>query len=138
MGNWRGIGRNLGLLVFRVGLGLGIATHGYSKLFGGHMADFARMAVEPMGFPMPLVFAYLSAMAEFAGGLFIAAGLLTRLASMPLAFNMGVALFMVHLKHGDPMMKWELAAAYLLGAVTVMLAGPGSISLDRVIFGNKK
>lgn len=135
---WRVWGLNIGLLVLRVGLGLGIATHGYSKLFGGHISDFAKMAVEPMGFPFPLVFAYLAGSAEFFGGLFIAVGLLTRLASIPLAFNMGVALFMVHLKHGDPMMKWELAAAYLLGAVAILLMGPGNLSLDRAIFGKKK
>jgi len=137
MGSWRSLGGNIGLLILRAGVGLGIATHGYDKFFGGHIADFAKFAVEPMGFPVPLLFAYLSASAEFAGGLFIAAGLLTRLAAIPLAFNMGVALFMVHIKHGDPFGKMELAAVYLVGAVAVLLLGPGGLSIDRVIFGKK-
>jgi len=138
MGNWRETGRNLGLLVLRVGFGLGLATHGYSKLFGGHIADFAKFAVEPMGFPMPLVFAYFSGLAEFAGGLFVAVGLLSRLTTVPVIINLGVALAMVHLKHGDPFQKMELAVVYLACAVTVLLTGPGAISIDRLIFGKKK
>jgi len=138
MGKWREWSGNLGLFVLRVALGLGIASHGYGKLFGGHIADFAKMAVEPLGFPQPLVFAYLSGLAEFAGGLFLAAGLLTRLTAVPLAFNMCVALIMVHIKHGDPFQRMELAVVYLVFAVSMLLMGPGAVSLDRVIFGKKK
>jgi putative oxidoreductase len=138
MGSWREAGRSLGLLLLRVMGGAGIAVHGYDKLFGGHIDMFAKMAVAPMGFPMPLVFAYFAGMAEFLGGIFIAVGLLTRLASIPLLFNMCVAVFMVHVKHGDPVARMEPALAYLTVAATLLLAGPGSISLDRIILGKKK
>lgn len=138
MKGWRDLTASLGLLVLRVVMGVGIATHGYGKLFGGNIEGFAKNAVEPMGFPFPLVFAYLAGAAEFFGGLFIAVGLLTRLAAIPLAFTMAMAVFMVHMKHGDPLARTELSIAYLTFAVTILLSGAGSFSLDRIILGKKK
>jgi len=130
--------RNAGLLFLRVMGGAGIAIHGYHKVFGGQMADFAKMAIEPMGFPFPLVFAYLSGLTEFLGGIFIAVGLATRLAAFPLFFNMCVAVFMVHMRNKDPLGKMEPALAYLTAVGAILLTGSGAFSLDRIIFGKKK
>lgn len=138
MKGWRDLAASLGLLVMRVAFGVGLATHGYSKLFGGGIEGFAKNAVEPLGFPFPLVFAYLAGAAEFFGALFIAVGLLTRLAAIPVAFNMGVALFMVHVKNGHSFSQMEMAVLYLAFAVTVLCTGAGSFSLDRIILGKKK
>ena len=138
MSSWREIGRSIGLLLLRVMGGAGIAMHGYQKLFGGNIDQFAKMAVEPLGFPVPLVFAYMAGLAEFLGGIFIAVGLLTRLASIPLLFTMCVAVFMVHVKNGDPVARMEPALVYLTVAATLLLTGPGAISLDRIILGKKK
>ncbi|MEK7475911.1 MAG: DoxX family protein [Candidatus Coatesbacteria bacterium] len=139
MGGWREKGKDLGLLVLRVMAGLGIAgLHGYGKMFGGNLEGFAKMAVEPMGFPFPLFFAYLSAMTEFFAGLFIAAGLLTRLTCLPLIFNMGVALIGIHYHHGDPISKMEPALSYLTAWLTILLAGPGAYSFDHLFLGKKR
>ena len=136
MKGWRETGRNVGLLVLRVMAGLGIAgLHGYGKLFGGNIEGFAKMAVEPMGFPFPLFFAYLSAMTEFFAGIFVAAGVLTRLTCLPLIFNMGVAIIGIHYHHGDPIAKMEPALSYLTAWVTILLMGPGAFSIDRIFFG---
>jgi putative oxidoreductase len=40
-----------------------------------------------MGFPLPLFFAWCAALSEFGAALFVAAGLLTRLAAAALAFT---------------------------------------------------
>ncbi len=135
MGSWRETGQNVGILVFRVLGGAGIAVHGYQKLFAGNIAQFAEKAVAPMGFPMPIVFAYMAALTEFLGGIFLVLGVATRMASAALLFNMSVAFFIAHkmdLKSG------ELALAYWTMALVLVLTGPGALSLDRVLVGKKK
>ncbi|MDA8563802.1 DoxX family protein [Mariniblastus sp.] len=62
-------------------------------------------------------------------------GLFTRFASLPLAFTMVVALFVVH--GGDPWEKKELAAVYLAAYVAIFFLGAGRFSLDQVIWGRK-
>jgi uncharacterized membrane protein YphA (DoxX/SURF4 family) len=54
------------------------------------------------------------------------------------------ALGMVHLPMGHPFVSadpnkpsFELALAYLASAVTVLLTGPGTLSLDGLLFNRK-
>src|SRR3954447_26034083 len=72
------------LLVLRLGIGLIFAVHGAQKLFGWWKGPgFAgwQGAMGHMGFrPAPL-FAGVSALAEFAGGIGLALGLLTPIAA---------------------------------------------------------
>ncbi len=85
-----------GLLVLRVLAGLGIATHGYGKLFTeGRMEGFVEM-VGGMGFPLPVLFAWLAALSELLGGLLLAAGLFTRYAAFFVFGTMTVAAFIAH------------------------------------------
>src|SRR4029077_9786831 len=83
----------------------------------------------------------LSVLAEFGGGIAIILGLLTPLASFGLICNMLFALFMVHLKMGHPFVaagpgkpSFEPAADYLAVALCLLIAGPGCLSLDALIF----
>lgn len=119
-----------GLLVLRVFAGLGMAYHGYGKVFGGNMAQMAE-GVGKLGFPMPLVFAWAAALAEFVGGLFWVLGLGTRVAAFFILSTMVVAFFMVHA--ADPFQVKELAAAYGVIAAALLLTGGGSLSIDRGI-----
>ena len=84
----------------------------------------------------------LSVLAEFGGGIALILGLLTPLASFGLTCNMLVALFMVHLQMGHPFVasgkggpSFEPALDYLAAAVCILIAGPGCISLDALLFG---
>jgi len=81
--------------------------------------------VERLGFPMPGVFAVLSALSESVGAVLLGLGIVPRLASAIIAFNMAVAVFNEAGK-GDP---WELPALYLLGAVVLTMTGPGAMTL---------
>ncbi len=127
-----------GLLVLRVASGAMIAVgHGLPKLKNfGQLAD---------GFPDPLGMgsrlSLLSTVgAEFFCGLALVLGLATRLVSLPLAFAMGVAAFVVH--GSDP---WffgegvgaakELALLFLVPFLTLLITGPGRYSLDALIAG---
>jgi putative oxidoreductase len=121
--------RNAGLLLLRLTFGLGMAYHGYGKVFGGHMDNFTAN-VGGMGFPMPAFFAWSAALSEFAGGLAFAAGLLTLPATLSIIGTMGVAAFIAH--GSDPFAKKELALAYLSAALTILFTGPGAFSLDEL------
>ena len=126
----------IGLLVLRLGFALLLlGFHGWTRLgrvvgyvFYGQPWTFVDL-VERMGFPMPAVFAVLSATAESVGALLVALGLFTRWASALIVINMAIALFSEASK-GDPL---ELPALYLLGAVAILLLGPGPWSLDGVL-----
>jgi putative oxidoreductase len=139
--------RDIGLLILRLaGLYLALG-HGWGKVVG--LASGQTRFVEgvaAMGFPAPLLFAWLSALAEFAGGLAVALGLFTRWAAAYAAINMFVAGFLRHQAHRhllawlgiapaseEQLKAWgnpELALAYLTTVVGVALLGPGRFSID--------
>lgn len=148
--------RNLGLLLLRVTAGAILVAHGYPKLFGGpgkkphpliagamgtnYPAAFERSgpgfaaALEKMGVPNPKVAATASGLAEFGGGIALAAGFLTRPVALAVAFNMGVAVWKAHWKVGF-YGQGGYEFALLLGstALGIGLTGPGGISVDRLM-----
>ncbi len=126
---------SLGLLWLRVLVGAGIAYHGYGKVFGGQIVQL-NQGVANMGFPMPEFFAWLSALTEFGGGILIAIGLATRLASLFLFINMSVAAFIAH--GDDPFQRKELALAYWTIAGALVMLGGGQYSVDAWFLRNWK
>jgi len=122
----------LGLLVLRLALGAIMIGHGYGKVFGGlhKHAEF----VASLGIPGWL--GYLSAAAEFLGGILLVAGLLTQLAALAVCINMLVAIFKVHLHNGllgQGGYQFPLALAAI--AFSLIFGGAGSVSLDWVFSG---
>lgn len=120
---------DLGLLVFRLAIGLTMAfAHGLGKL---PPPDQLVQGVGAMGFPAPLVFAWLAALAEFAGALFLAIGLFTRYAAFFMGFTMSVAFFVAHA--ADTFDKKEMAFLYLAASLLLLFTGAGKFSLDRML-----
>jgi putative oxidoreductase len=71
-------------------------------------------------------------LSEFVGGLLLALGLLTRPAATFVLITLTVAAVDIH--SGDPFAKRELALAYAVVALSLMLGGGGRYSLDRALF----
>jgi putative oxidoreductase len=125
------------LLVLRLWLGLSMFfIHGLDKL--NHFNTYAAMFPNPIGIGVKPGLA-LVIIAETAGALLLAVGLLARLGALMLAIDMAVAFFMVHkMAVGMAAHSGELAFIFLAGYVTLLLAGPGTFSVDKVLFGKGK
>lgn len=139
--------RDIGLLILRLaGFYLAIG-HGWGKVVGlaSGQSRFVD-GVANMGFPMPLLFAWAAAFAEFAGGLALAVGFFTRWTAALAASTMFVAAFVRH-RALSQVLSWlgispateetlrawgnpELATVYLLVCVAVAFLGPGRFSID--------
>jgi putative oxidoreductase len=123
-----------GLLVLRVFAGLALAlAHGLGKL--PPPQPFID-GVGRLGFPVPTVFAWSAALAEFGGGLLLALGLATRPAAVFIAITMWVAAFLQH--RADPFLGKERALLFLFIAVAFMLTGAGRYSIDALIRGKRR
>jgi putative oxidoreductase len=124
----------LALLVLRVVLGAIMVGHGYSKVFGG-LSEHVHH-VSNLGLPGWL--AYLSAAAEFLGGILVIAGLFTRVAAVAILINMSVAIWKVHWKNGllgQNGYQFPLSLAAM--AFALILFGAGPIALDGVRRGGR-
>ncbi len=126
MGDWQ----SFGLLWLRALAGLGMATHGFAKIFGGGMAQFEQ-GVGQMGFPVPALFAWAAALSEFAGAICMAVGLGTRIAAGFVVCTMSVALFVAHAK--DPFSTKEMAYLYWTISGAVLFLGGGRYTLGRAL-----
>lgn len=124
---------DLGLFLIRFGAGAMLAIfHGWGKIVSafGYLFQGREWGmigfVGSLGFPVPTFFAICAALAEFVGGLLLAAGLFTNYASAFIGFTMLVAVY----NHMRTDWRIELAAIYLLIAVGFILMSPGKYSLD--------
>jgi putative oxidoreductase len=126
----------VGLLVLRVAVGAAFMLHGWPKI----QNPFGWM---PPAAGMPGFLQALAALSEFGGGLAWILGLLTPIASLGILCTMAVAAY-THFSRGDPFVasgggpSYELALAYFAVALTLMLVGPGALSLDALLFGKKQ
>lgn len=121
-------GGSIALLVLRVWVGLIMAfAHGLGKL--SNFGEYATRFADPFGLG-PGVTLGLAVFAEFFCALAIAFGLFTRAAAVPLIITMFTAAFVIH--GDDPFGKKELALLFMAPFVTLLIAGPGKYSLDRI------
>lgn len=129
-------GPDLAALVIRAAVGPIVAYHGYRKLDGG-VGNFVE-TVKGLDVPLPTLVAYAVVVIEVVGGLSILAGLLTRLWSLLLAFEMVAIVFKVKPDVGLIAPRgvgtgFELDLVIAACAVALLIAGPGRASLDHVL-----
>ena len=125
------------LLLLRLVVGTAFVIHGSQKI----QNPLAWMGPES---PVPGFFQLLAAISEFGGGIAWILGLLVPLASLGIGFTMMVAVSMHAMVLHDPFVNltggrsYELASAYLCIAVLLLVMGPGKVSLDAKIFGERR
>ena len=121
------------LSILRIWLGFMMMRHSYEPLLFEGVEGFARYVGE-LGFPAPMLFAYLAKGGEFIGGLLVLLGFFARIGAFLIIITMAVAVFIAHSNSilGDG----ELALNYLLIAIVVFWDNPTNFSLS--IFINKE
>lgn len=123
------------LAILRVIVGVIFAVHGGQKLFVFGLAGVAG-AFGQMGVPLAGVVGPAVALLEFAGGIALVVGLLTRPVALGLAINMIGAILLVHGRAGFFLPAgYEFALALLGSAAALAIAGAGGWSLDAMIAG---
>lgn len=125
------------LLLLRLVCGVAFVLHGWGKI----QNPFGWMGPDAQ---VPAIFQFLAALSEFGGGVAWILGLLTTLASFGMACTMAVAVVLHRFIMGDPFVNmtggssYELALVFFSVSVLFLLAGPGKLSLDAKIFGERK
>ena len=124
---------NLGLLLFRLLIGVVLALHGIAKYRGG--INGVKSWFESEGLKPGLLHAHLAASTEIGAGLALAAGFLTPLSALAYIGVMSVAGWIGHRKNGYFIIRsgWEFT--FVLGAAAACIAttGPGEYSLDNAM-----
>jgi len=119
----------LALLLMRLTLGAVMVGHGYHNVFGG--LHHHVLLVQSLGLPAWL--GYVSAFAEFVGGILVLIGLFTRAAAFAICIDMCVAIAKVHFPHGlmgQGGYEFPLSLATL--AFALVCFGGGPIAFDHI------
>ena len=120
---------NFALLVQRVVIGLLLLIgHGLPKI--SNFSSLSGSFYDPfrIGHRNSLILVIL---AELFCSMFIFLGLFTRIAAFIIVFNLSVAVFLYH--HGQPLKNFELGAIFLTSVFTIMVVGPGRVSVDGMM-----
>ncbi|MCZ6478818.1 MAG: DoxX family protein [candidate division NC10 bacterium] len=137
-------GREYGITVLRVTLGVVFVMHGYSAGFELTPAGVAGFNAS-MGIPLPTVTAWFVILGHFLGGASLVLGYYTRIGALVHVVIMGGAVFFVHLGQGfflqgiivDAAAGKAIAGGYeyglvlLMASVAILFLGSGPLGLDR-------
>jgi len=134
---------DLALLILRVALGVCFVIHGLGKLGivgPGNMSGFTGW-LQSLGLPFPALQARVAMLSELIGGALITVGLGTRVAAIFCLIAMIIAATIGHkgggylITNNPPGNEYALNLAILM--VVLILIGPGSYSLDHLLFANR-
>lgn len=128
---------SLGILVLRLGVGIGLASHGWNKFFGGGRIPGTAGWFESIGMKegSGRLSAIMAASTELGAGILIALGFLTPLAAAGMIGVMFVAAWTVHLPNGFFSAKDGYELNFVMGLVALAIAtvGPGQYSVDYAL-----
>lgn len=124
------------LFIARIVLGVIFIAQGYTKLFGMGIDGFAGFLEGKAQIPFPYLFAWVVSLTEFLGGIAVLLGIFTRWAALGLAVVMVVAVFTVTLSNGL-LGGYDINLALLALALSLLLAGPGVLSLEKALLNRE-
>ena len=125
--HFRGKGVSVLILALRIFFGVLFFLHGLDKMTNFNDLSLDYPSVMGLGSYTTLM---LSIFTEFCCSLFLIAGLITRIITIPMILAMAVAFFDIH----DAMMpEGELALIYFITFIILFFVGPGRYSVDFLI-----
>lgn len=123
-------------LVLRVTVGLVFLGHGLPKVFGPASGPHGRGRTEGLltsrGLPFPSLLVWGLAITELLGGAFVLLGLLTRVAAVPLALVVILAIPLAKWKHGF-VDGWDWPFSLAGACVAIAILGGGDYGLDAAL-----
>ena len=123
------------LVLIRVIVGILIAAYGLETFEAEKMKSNVAW-LRDIHFPAPVFMAYIGKLSELLGGIFLAAGLFTRLVSIPLIIDMAVVI--IFMGNGKIFGDAQLPFLFALFFLTFIICGGGKWSLDNLLFNRKK
>lgn len=125
---------DIGLLIFRLGIGGVFMWHGLPKITGG-VATWTALgkSMEVLGIQFaPAFLGFMSGFTEFFGGLFLAIGFLYRPMCLLLVSNMFAA-FSTQILDNKGMMKASQSLEDAFSFIGAFFVGPGKYSIDAYL-----
>lgn len=119
-------------LLLRLAVGVAMLGHGIPKILA--FSTLSTTFPNPIGLG-PTLSLVLTIGAEVGCSILLIFGLLTRLAAIPLIFNMAVIYFIVH--HSATFMDREVPLLYLALYIAIFILGGRRYSLDKILFNTK-
>ena len=124
-----------GLAVLRVLTGLLMAYHGFEIFDEAKMQEYSTWeVVKKLPSPLPLV--YVGKGLELGTGIFLAAGLFTRIAALLMALNMLFICF--YIGSGKFYYEDQHPFIFALLALVFFFTGPVAYSFDNMLFAKSK
>jgi putative oxidoreductase len=132
------------ILLVRVSIGLFFAISGARKLFVAGSRQTMYETLTRARVPFPNLMTYFVSSVEFVGGILLAAGLLSSVASLALLVDMVVAILTTKLSampKGVSPLEWVDNLLYLPEVLYVLIffwvicSGPGKLSVDYRLGG---
>ena len=135
----------------RLIVGYGFMAHGYAKVMNG--PDHFAASLHALGVPAANVMAWATILLELVGGFAVLVGAWLPVVSVPLGAILLVAAITVHLPYGFSSIKlravtaagpqfgppgYEVDLLYLAGLATLVLGGPGPLTLDQLLKKNRR
>ncbi|GAB4075216.1 DoxX family protein [Barrientosiimonas marina] len=134
-----GVTASIGLLIIRLMVGLTFIGHGSQKLFGWFNGGGIKGTAgffESIGIKPGAAMAVMAGLSEVGGGLLLALGFLTPLASLLIIGAMLMAIIKVHGPNGfwSSNGGFEYNLIIIAVAIGIALVGPGAYAIDALIF----
>ena len=122
------------ILVLRIALGVIFIAHGLQKTFGafgGPGIEGTSKMLTNLGIQPPLLWAWIDALGELLGGIFVLTGIFPRIGAVLISASMIVAITKVHWSKGFFLMQggFEYAFLALMVSVSIIIAGAGKLSI---------